>query len=108
MSETINYGTTKDSIVKCYHKHYPMEHYKSYPETCVGKTTLSDDTFKEYLVKATDENEMLKIIQRRIDIKQDTQNISMLPPVEERTRDDVTKWLYESSLTFDDIIGVGW
>ena len=41
MPETIDYGTTKDSIVKCYHKQYPMEHYKSYPETCVGKTTLS-------------------------------------------------------------------
>mgnify|MGYP000994529537 CR=1 FL=1 len=107
MTETINFGTTKDSIVKCYHKHYPMEYYKSYPETCVGKTTLSEDTLMKSLVDMTHEKRM-KILQSQIDIKEDEHNISMLPPVEERTRNDVTKWLYDSSLTFDDICGVGW
>ena len=107
MTETINYGTTKDSIVKCYHDHYPMEYYKSYPETCVGKTTLSEDTLMKCLSTLTHEKKM-KLLQSQIDIKEDEHNISMLPPVEERTRDDVSKWLYDSSLTFDDICGVGW
>ena len=31
-----------------------------------------------------------------------------LPPIGERTREQITDWLTNSSLTYDDIVGVGW
>ena len=103
----MDFGTTKTSIIQYYHDNYPFEYYRNYPETCVKKMFIEKSQMDKILTKFGTEDK-LKILHKQYDVEKEQENLSKLPSVDERTKDNITKWLMESSFTFDDIIGVGW
>jgi hypothetical protein len=103
----MNFGNTKESIINYYHEHYPWEYYINYPETCVNKLIVSDKTIDRVL-SGIDVNLRRGFLDKQYQFHRELESLSQLPPVENRTRDHITHWLTNSSIDFDDIIGVGW
>ena len=105
---SMDFGTTKTSIIQYYHDNYPWEYYKRYPEFCVKKLKLGDNALNRVL-QDSDFDKKMSIIHKEYDIRREADDLDKkLPPIGERTREQVTEWLTNSSLTYDDIIGVGW
>jgi len=105
---SIDFGTTKTSIIQTYHDHYPWGHYQTYPENCVTKLHLGD-TLLNQILKDSDFEKKMIVIHKEYDIRKERDELgTKLPPIDQRTRQDITDWLTNSSLTYDDIIGVGW
>nr|QDY51874.1 hypothetical protein 1_259 [Mimiviridae sp. ChoanoV1] len=103
----MNFGNTKQSIINYYHEHYPWEYYINYPETCVNKLIVSDKTIDRVL-SGIDVNLRRGFLDKQYQFHRELESLSQLPPIENRTRDHITHWLTNSSIDFDDIIGVGW
>ena len=105
---SIDYGTTKTTIIQAYNDHYPWEFYQQYPETCVTKLHLGDKALNSALQGSDFEKKMI-VLHKEYDIRRERDELgTKLPPIAQRTRQDITDWLTNSSLTYDDIIGVGW
>ena len=45
----MNFGNTKESIINYYHAQYPWEYYKKYPEFCMNKLIISDESIDRVL-----------------------------------------------------------
>lgn len=103
----MNFGNTKQSIINYYHEQYPWEYYKNYPETCMNKLIVSDKTIDRVL-SGIDVNLRRGFLDKQYQFHRDLESLSQLPPIENRTRDHITHWMTNSSIEFDDIIGVGW
>ena len=105
---SMDFGTTKTSIIQYYHDNYPWEYYQRYPEFCVNKLSLGDSALNNALQIADFEKKMI-ILHKEYDIRKERDELDKkLPPIGERTREQITDWLTNSSLTYDDIVGVGW
>jgi len=105
---SIDFGETKTTIIQAYHDHYPWEFYQKYPETCVTKLHLGD-TLLNQVLQGSDFKKKMIILHKEYDIRKEMDELkTKLPLITQRTRLDITNWLINSSLTYDDIIGVGW
>jgi|TARA_B110000261_G_scaffold146585_1_gene170884 hypothetical protein len=102
-----NIGNTKESAINYYHTNYPWEYYKNYPELCIKKMCMSEKEFNRVLDSIHMEQRE-KIIDKQYLLNIDRNSLQTLPPLSLRNRTVITNWLTASSLTFDDIICVGW
>ena len=103
----MNFGNTKESIIDYYHEQYPWEYYKKYPEFCLNKLIISDESIGSVL-SSIDVNIRRSFLDKQSKFHRDFESLSQLPAIENRTREQVTQWMRNSSIDYDDIIGVGW
>ena len=102
-----NIGNTKESVIDYYNVNYPWEYYKKYPEFCIKKLCMTEKEFDKVLNSLPEENRK-GIIDKQYLLNIDRDSLKTLSPLELRDRNTITNWLSESSLTYDDIIYVGW
>lgn len=88
------------------HEKYDWKHYKTYPEFCMKKLSFSPEQFGA-ITKDMDQDRLKKFINHQYLINIDNDSLCKLPPVGIRTREHVTEWFKESSISYDDFIGVG-
>ena len=85
---------------------YDWKYYKTYPEFCMKKLRFAPETFSndtkdmEYIV-------LKNFIEKQYLINIDNDSLCKLPPIGIRNRTDVTLWFKETSISYDDFIGVG-
>jgi hypothetical protein len=102
-----SFGTTKETIIDDYHHNYPWKYYKNYPEFAINKLCIKS-TSVDNILKMLPENKIKKFINSQYLLNIDKDSLQTLPPLELRNRDIITEWLRDSSITYDDILGVGW
>ena len=101
-----SFGTTKESIIDYYHHNYPLEYYKNYPEFAINKLCIKS-TSTDNILKMLPKNDIKKFIESQYLLNIDKDSLQTLPPLELRNRDMITEWLKNSSITYDNILGVG-
>ena len=100
-------GKTKESIIEYYHTNYPWEYYKEYPEFCIKKLCMNEKEFNNIL-DSIPMKDRETIIDKQYLLNVDRNSLINLPHMKLRNKDTITKWLTDSSLTYDDIIYTGW
>ena len=102
-----SFGTTKELLIEYYHHNYPWEYYKSYPEFAMNKLCIKSTSI-DNILKMLPENKIKKFIESQYLLNINKDSLQTLPPLELRNRDIITEWLKKSSITYDNIIEVGW
>ena len=96
----------RNDYINFLHEKYDWKFYKTYPEFCMKKLKFTPEQFSA-ITKDMDQDLLKKFINHQYLINIDNDSLCKLPPAELRNKTQVTEWFKNSSISYDDFIGVG-
>jgi len=103
----MSFPQTREKLIEHYDTKYPWEYYKYYPEFCINKLTCNQNQMS-YVLENISEDKYRSVINKQYLLNIDSDSLQTLPPIELRDRKTITDWLSKSSITYDDLLFVGW
>lgn len=103
----MSFPATREKLIEHYNINYPWEYYKNYPEFCMKKLCYTHTELSNVLTNIN-QNKYRTILNKQYLLNIDSDSLQTLPPVELRNRKTITDWLSNSSITYDDLLCVGW